>query len=68
MIIKYLKLNWKENNVAQDLGQKYNCAYIWPRIKAMTSSEAPLLNSKRSIAQIAGLPPSYKLGESLPLG
>lgn len=60
IIIKYLKLDWKENNIAQDLDKKCSCAYIWTRIKAITSSKAPLLNNKRSIAHIAGLPPLYE--------
>lgn len=36
IMIKYLKLNWK-NNVAWDLDRECDCAYIWTKIKATTS-------------------------------
>lgn len=62
-MMEYLKLSWKENNVAQNLDRKCSCAYGWMRIKTQLA-KATLLNSKRFIAQIAGLLPSYELGES----
>lgn len=61
-IIKYLKLNWK-NNGAQDLDYECSCAYMWIRVKATLAPSAPLPSNKRSMAQLSGLPPC-ELGES----